>query len=336
MPTGRVRVFSRGGEDKLWEWMNILNELYEPPRLNNGIVNFRLNGIKKSQINQNIQYWAKVNFSEERVSGKERFVDDSFRPREVGFLAFLCNQRHLEIKKLILCCFPLHMKSELKRDISSKYEVFRQGEGNSCKPLSAGDLVYFSVSDGLTPVDTDQDPDNTPLRFLGEENFQIEILVYCQMTEVTPDVMFYKLKNAPGEKESLSTLSLIQTQVLKDQFQDCESSTPPRKPEVDLAVKKKLRDKVFTLKRSVSIMEDAGTCWLKLGTELLIPEGELLNIGPDYSRAGERGHAVLQSWRDKNGNDATVGCLLDAFENIGQKKIADLLFGEKIFFMLCQ
>ncbi|XP_022808907.1 uncharacterized protein LOC111345878 [Stylophora pistillata] len=55
IPTGRVRVFSRGGEDKLWEWMDIINELAEPPRLNNGIVTFQLNGIKKYQINQNLQ-----------------------------------------------------------------------------------------------------------------------------------------------------------------------------------------------------------------------------------------------------------------------------------------
>lgn len=112
---------------------------------------------------------------------------------------------------------------------------------------------------------------------------------------------------------------------MQDQFQDCEPSPLPRRPEVDEAIKNELRKRVFTPQRWLPIKEDVGTCWQELGLKLQIPYGELRNIGEDYTYAKDRGFAVLQSWWNRNGRDATVGCLLDAFENIGQKRIADAL-----------
>ena len=82
----------------------------------------------------------------------------------------------------------------------------------------------------------------------------------------------------------------------------------------------------------MSILEEAGNCWKELGAELQISESKLRNIETDHQRARDKASAVLEKWRDIKGRDATVGCLLDAFERSGQKRIADNLLGMEIYF----
>lgn len=89
------------------------------------------------------------------------------------------------------------------------------------------------------------------------------------------------------------------------------------------------RKEVVTFQRCMSIQDDAGTCWKELGGVLQIPEGELHNIKTDNGCARDRGLAVLQSWRDREGNDATVGCLFDAFVRIGKKRTAENYFAKR-------
>lgn len=94
-----------------------------------------------------------------------------------------------------------------------------------------------------------------------------------------------------------------------------------------IAENDELRKKGVTMKLAMEIKEEAGSCWQELGIELNLPEGELRNIGNDYTYSREKGFAVIQSWRDKKGRDATVGFLADALENIGKKRIADYMLG---------
>ncbi|XP_022786090.1 uncharacterized protein LOC111326374 isoform X1 [Stylophora pistillata] len=83
------------------------------------------------------------------------------------------------------------------------------------------------------------------------------------------------------------------------------------------------KKKVVTLLQCMSIQEEAGECWMHLGANLKIPDSELSNIGADHQRNAEKGLAVLQSWRNRKGRDATVGCLYDAFKAAGKKKSAE-------------
>ena len=113
------------------------------------------------------RYGAILNSSEKPTDGGERFIADISRPQEVGFLAFLCEEQeeNLEEKLLILCCFPLHMKSELKRNISSEHRlVLRYGEAKAQKPLTKEDEAFFCLSNGLTLVDTGLQLENTPVK----------------------------------------------------------------------------------------------------------------------------------------------------------------------------
>lgn len=95
--------------------------------------------------------------------------------------------------------------------------------------------------------------------------------------------------------------------------------------ETDSTVENELRKEVVTFQRCLSILEEAGNCWKELGAELQISESKLRNIETDHQRARDKASAVLEKWRDIKGRDATVGCLLDAFERSGQKRIADNL-----------
>lgn len=102
-----------------------------------------------------------------------------------------------------------------------------------------------------------------------------------------------------------------------------QADRPRRAP--DSTENKKLRKEVVTIQLCRSIQEDAGTCWQDLGVVLELPEGELDNIDKDFKFAKEKGFAVLKSWRNK-AKKATVGCLFDAFESIGQRRVAENFF----------
>ena len=49
------------------------------------------------------------------------------------------------------------------------------------------------------------------------------------------------------------------------------------------------------------------------------------NIEADRSDWRERAWKVLQKWKEKNGNGATVGMLLNAFHVIGRKDVVQKL-----------
>ena len=94
-----------------------------------------------------------------------------------------------------------------------------------------------------------------------------------------------------------------------------------------IAENDELRKKVVSMELAMEIREEVGSCWQDLGIALNLPEGELRNIGNDYRYSREKGNAVFESWRDKKGRDATVGCLADALGSIGKKRIADFMLG---------
>ena len=88
-----------------------------------------------------------------------------------------------------------------------------------------------------------------------------------------------------------------------------------------------MRESVVTQKTATIFKEHIGICWKDLGIFLEVPEQKLRNIDIDYTKACEKGGAVLQLWRDKKGNQATVGCLESVLTARGMKRIAEKLLG---------
>lgn len=91
----------------------------------------------------------------------------------------------------------------------------------------------------------------------------------------------------------------------------------------------KKRTEPFTSYNLLEIKEDVGTCWEDLGQALGINLSILQNLKDDYRTNREKANEVLQIWMEKNGTDATVGCLasLCKLMQIGHKRIAEKLLG---------
>ena len=76
-----------------------------------------------------------------------------------------------------------------------------------------------------------------------------------------------------------------------------------------------------------SICGKVGTEWRDLGTFLRL-ESALMNIiEADLSECRERARKVLQKWKQKNGNRATVGILINALNEINRKDVVEKLLG---------
>ena len=94
-----------------------------------------------------------------------------------------------------------------------------------------------------------------------------------------------------------------------------------------LAQIEELRKSVVTQMLATLFKDEIGNCWKDLGTFLGVPESILRNIEIDYDRVREKGGAVLQSWRDKEGSKATVGRLESLLIAMEKKRIAEKLLG---------
>jgi len=77
---------------------------------------------------------------------------DPSAPQSVGFLACLCDSGVPEEYLLILCCFPNHINSEVRKDVASKYSVILYGESTSDRPLNKEDQAFFLLPDTYTLI----------------------------------------------------------------------------------------------------------------------------------------------------------------------------------------
>ena len=79
------------------------------------------------------------------------------------------------------------------------------------------------------------------------------------------------------------------------------------------------------------ICDDVGAAWRDLGTQLRLPSAVVRNVENDYSLCRDRAWQVLDRWKQRSGNGATVGNLTDALEKIGKKNAAQRLAGMSFF-----
>ncbi|XP_022786058.1 uncharacterized protein LOC111326349 [Stylophora pistillata] len=330
MSSRLVKVFFRGGKDNSWKWVDWTKKLRVPPKLENGIVTFEVDGTATCQINRFLECVVILDSSKTPLDAEELFIVDSACPQHLGFFAFWRQKEEQptqdpELGSLFLGCFPLHMKTELAKEISSEHGVLFYGEAKSARQLADGDQALFSLSRSLTPVDEGIDIDYTPVKF----SVRFE----------APTIEFFKRENHKEGREKLCSLFLhpvapfenrspaISGEISQSQEQPpvCEPSTSVESPVKDLAQIEELRKSVVTLKIATLCNKHIGSCWKKVGIFLGVDEAEICNIESDYGKVRDKGGAVLQSWRDKNGSNATVGRLESTLIAIGMKRIAEKL-----------
>lgn len=278
--------------------------------------------------------------SKKPLEAEKLFIVNSSCPQQVGFFAYWSQKKKTKMEEpkqgsLTLCCFPIHMKTELKKEISSEHCFLLCGEAKSERRLAKGDQAFFSLSNGLTLVDEGVDIDYTPVEFTEDFVFRSEHLARFE----GPTIEFFKREDEKEEREKLCSMLLHPVAPFenrsplnsREKFQSqnqrsvCEPSTSEESSIEESAEIKELRKATVTLMMEIWCKEHIGTCWYDLGAYLKIPESELDNIQSDHVRSCDKGLALLRSWRTKKGNSATVGRLLDALISIKKKEIAENL-----------
>lgn len=109
-------------------------------------------------------------------------------PIEAGFFSCLCNCGNYEDAQLRFCCYPVHMESQVRKNICSTYEISRYGNGNSFEPLCQDDVIFVTLRTGLKPSE-DTWEDDLQLRYVcyrGIVSFHIKNVTCTQALLTTP------------------------------------------------------------------------------------------------------------------------------------------------------
>ena len=75
------------------------------------------------------------------------------------------------------------------------------------------------------------------------------------------------------------------------------------------------------------ISDDVGTCWRVVGSNLLISASKIHNLDDEYKTNRDKANALLISWKQQEGSNATVGHLADVLDSVGKRSIAERLLG---------
>ena len=75
------------------------------------------------------------------------------------------------------------------------------------------------------------------------------------------------------------------------------------------------------------IMEDLGSGWEELATELELGEANVRKIRKENKTDREKAYSVLTMWTDKEGEDATLERLVDTLEKIAESIPVEKMLG---------
>ena len=85
--------------------------------------------------------------------------------------------------------------------------------------------------------------------------------------------------------------------------------------------------KAVTLVEIAEIMKDLEGGWEELATVLQLGEENIRKIRKENKTAREKAYAVLTMWTDEEGEDATMGRLVDTLEKIAKRSPAEKMLG---------
>jgi len=314
LSSSQIRVFHRCTRRKSQEWAEITRKLKTPPKLENGVVSF--------QVKRFSQFVVGVDEREKTVGRVTPPILDPSAPQSVGFLACLCDSGVPEEYLLILCCFPNHINSEVRKDVASKYSVILYGESTSDRPLNKEDQAFFLLPDTYTLISQE----NTFLTFFGHGPCEKPFPVFVKSTQTIQSIRFFKLKEGHEEKQILCKVSLVKTLPLQESPRQPASKLPSSEREpLSIAKYPKLKETVATFQHLLPLKEDLGNCWKDLGIVLKLSPAALRNIDTDYRRSTEKADAMLGMWMEKEANAATLGCLAAALHKIEKNNIVEKL-----------
>ena len=84
---------------------------------------------------------------------------------------------------------------------------------------------------------------------------------------------------------------------------------------------------VVTLRQLLPVRDALGNCWMDLGIALGLKQEALRNIKADHDSNKEKAYAVLWTWMEKEGDQATIGRLAVALIGLRKYDIVHKLLG---------
>ena len=302
--TCHVRVlFLKSDHDGQKEWIDITDDLVNPPSLDGKFVRFhvkRFSGystyVERRDEHSRFYVQRIINFLKSRI-----FV----QPRLTVFFAYF---RPDLINILRLICCPAQIKGEVEMKLE------KQGImpicNNSKKDMTPGyDEASVSVSGGIYPY-IKSDMEEMYLRVLENDPDDAELEVCFRDGENIARVEFFRKPQEPLCKLHLRTPSegtdRSDLSELTRQSSAVMEGSPSESDLELLSNKIRRRD------------------WRKLGRRLTFHEAQLDEFDNDKEQISEKAYAMLLAWKQKFGKDATYNVLKKALcdRTVGLRDLA--------------
>ena len=312
-----VRVlFLKSNNDKK-EWIEITDDLMKPPSLDGQFVRFHVKRFSGytcyvERINENFKFYREriLNLLNSRI-----FV----QPRLTVFFAYFNT-----LNILCLMCCPAHLKGEVLKQLEE--QSITPARQNSKKDMTPGyEKASVLVSGAICPK-IKRDMDEIYLRLLEQYPDDAELEVRFLNDRNVARVEFYSMRILEAREHPLCRLHLrTPTQGTADRLDVWEHTQQPSAliegsptEEVLEDLSKKMSNDWRTLEGSPTeeVLEDLSkkisNDWRTLGRRLTFHEAELEEFDKGHGKMSEKAYAMLLSWKQRGGTDATYSVLNQA------------------------
>ena len=291
--TCHVRVLFLKSHDEQKEWIDVTDDLVEPPTLDGKFVRFhvkRFSAYAPSVMSRN----KNSRFHKQRTTNR---LNSSIydQPRLAVFFAYF---RPDLLRILCLKSCLAHLKVKVLKDLEK--QCITPVCSNSKRDMTPGhDEASVSVSGGIYPY-IRREMGEILLRILEHHTDDAELEVCFRNDKEVARVEFYSTLNARGPR--LCRLHLKMPIQGTDRLNLRERMRNPS------AVKEGSPTENDLEHLSTKISND----WKTLGRRLSFNEAQLQEFDNGHKKVSEKAYALLLAWKQKGGSNATYSVLKQA------------------------
>ena len=289
--TCHVRVLFLKSDNGKKEWIDITDDLVNPPSLDGKFVRFHVN-----RFSGYLAYIGRrdedLRFSVPRIIN---FLNSCIfvQPRLTVFFAYF---RPDLINILCLICCPAHIKGEVVKKLEN--QGIMTSCSNSKKDMTPRhDKAFVSVSDGIYPY-IEGDMEEMYLRVLENDPYNAELQVCFRDGKHIARVEFFR-----KPQEQLCKLHL-RTPAKGTDRSDLSELTRQSSAVMKGSPTESVLERLSNRIRSKD--------WRKLGRRLTFHEAQLDEFDNDNEQISEKAYAMLLAWKQNFGKDATYNVLKKA------------------------
>ena len=292
--TCRVRVLFLKSDNDQKEWIEITDDLVKPPSLDRKFVRFHVERFSA------YSHYVEREYEDSRFYGQRiiNFYNSRIvvQPTLTVFFAYF---RPDLLNILCLMCCPAHLKGKVQRQL--KKQGITPIWKNSKKDMVPGhDKAFVTVSEGICPQ-VESDMEEIYLRLLEHDPDDAELEVRFLDDKIVGRVEFYGISKARGPL--LCRLHLRTptkgTAARSDLWEVARQPSARMEDNPTDGVLQNLSKKV-------------SNDWRTLGRQLNFHEADLEEFDNSHRQISEKAYAMLLTWKQRDGSDATYSVLNQA------------------------